>query len=100
MNSIGESSTTEQNGTNKHVNDREISKWLGRTLRVDLVDGRSIVGLLMCTDNEPNFILNHAEETWGPPATATHRRHQIGSVLINAKNVQRIYETPSLNSRF
>jgi small nuclear ribonucleoprotein (snRNP)-like protein len=59
--SLGTSSSNHNNPT------REISKWLGKTLRVELIDGRYITGTLVCTDSEPNFILTKAEESWGNP---------------------------------
>lgn len=58
------------NNHNNHHEDektRGISKWLGERLRVELVDGRSITGTLVCTDNEPNFILIQTDESWGLP---------------------------------
>lgn len=53
------------NHQNHNTPYRAISKWLGKNLRVELTDGRSITGILACTDDEPNFILIKAEESWG-----------------------------------
>ncbi|KAI6192392.1 CBR-CYN-10 protein [Aphelenchoides bicaudatus] len=80
---------------------RTISKWLGKRLHVDLIDGRTITGILACTDNGPNFILTQADETWNhQPGKIIPTRPQIGSVLINARHVRRIFEGGLLSANF
>ncbi|KAI6230578.1 Sm domain-containing protein [Aphelenchoides fujianensis] len=76
---------------------RTVAKWLNRRLKLELVDGRSVCGEFVLTDNSPNLILAHAEEWWGhdgrrtgAPASA----RQVGSVMIRGEHVLRIYETP------
>jgi small nuclear ribonucleoprotein (snRNP)-like protein len=79
-------------------NQRTVSKWMGKRLRVDLIDGRTITGILVCTDNEPNFILTHADEAWNQTDEALPKRSQIGSVLINARHVRRILKVDIFSS--
>lgn len=41
--------------------DREdlgVRRWLGKILRLELTDGRTIEGKFVCTDNAPNIILS------------------------------------------
>lgn len=73
---------------------RTIAKWLGKKLRVYLKDGRVITGILVCADNEPNFILTNAEESWEENGYT----RQQGSVLICMRYVRRIVEIGLLNS--
>lgn len=43
---------------------RTIKKWINETLRIELIDGRVITGILVCTDNVPNLIINCGIEFW------------------------------------
>lgn len=35
-----------------------VSKWLGKKLRIEMSDGRIVEGEFMCTDSVPNIILS------------------------------------------
>lgn len=42
----------------------QLTNWLNHLLRVDLTDGRTVIGRLVCTDNHPNIVLNYTKEYW------------------------------------
>ncbi len=39
-------------------------QFLNKSLRIELTDGRTIVGQFVCTDNHPNIVLADAREFW------------------------------------
>ena len=62
----------------------ELRSWLGWALKVELSDGRRVVGELECTDREPNVILSCSTEYWGPELRDLR---YIGLVMIPAAHI-------------
>uniref|UniRef100_A0A914GUD3 Sm domain-containing protein n=1 Tax=Globodera rostochiensis TaxID=31243 RepID=A0A914GUD3_GLORO len=74
-----------------------VERWLGETLRVELIDGRVIYGRFVCTDNVPNIILMDSREFWmfkedeaGGDRTRIPIR-RVGMVLIRGEHIKRIF---------
>ena len=40
----------------------KLSKWLNRNMRVKITDGRTLVGIFLCTDKDQNIILGSCQE--------------------------------------
>ena len=73
----------------QQTSERAVSKWLGKTLRVELVDGRSVRGQLALTDNAPNLVLAHSDEWWNDDCAS---RRSVGMVVVAAHAIRTIYE--------
>uniref|UniRef100_A0A915D8D0 Sm domain-containing protein n=1 Tax=Ditylenchus dipsaci TaxID=166011 RepID=A0A915D8D0_9BILA len=65
-----------------------VYKWINQTLRVDLTDGRVIVGTLVCTDSQPNLILVNSQEYWTAGKSTSPRC--VGMVMIASRHIQKI----------
>ena len=52
-----------ENDVNAAEELNKLRSYLGRTVRIDITDGRTIVGVFVCTDRESNLILREARET-------------------------------------
>lgn len=53
-----------QTNISSEKSSRTIEKWINKTLRIELIDGRVVIGIFICTDNVPNIIINNAIEFW------------------------------------
>ncbi|VDK86892.1 unnamed protein product [Litomosoides sigmodontis] len=69
--------------------DREdlgVRRWLGKILRLELTDGRTIEGKFVCTDNAPNIILSGCKEQWKNELQS----RTVGLVMANGKHIRSI----------
>lgn len=39
-----------------------LSKWLNKTLKVQITDGRTLIGIFLCTDKNSNIVLGSCKE--------------------------------------
>ncbi|VDN59931.1 unnamed protein product [Dracunculus medinensis] len=64
-----------------------VSKWLGKKLRIEMSDGRIVEGEFMCTDSVPNIILSGTKERWkGESEIRT-----IGLTMISGRHICSIH---------
>ncbi|KAL3985590.1 LSM domain family protein [Acanthocheilonema viteae] len=67
--------------------DLGVRRWLGKILRLELTDGRTIEGKFVCTDNAPNIILSGCKEQWKDEQES----RMVGLVMANGKHIRSIY---------
>ncbi|CAG9533634.1 unnamed protein product [Cercopithifilaria johnstoni] len=67
--------------------DLGVRRWLEKILRLELVDGRTIEGKFVCTDNAPNVILSGCKEQWKDEQES----RMVGLVMANGKHIRSIY---------
>ncbi|CAF1574677.1 unnamed protein product [Adineta steineri] len=84
--------------TDYHVEQarKQIKDWLNKPMRVSIIDGRVLVGVLLCTDRDQNLILGNCNEYIGSPSEQEEFR-VLGLALIPGQHIQSIYieEGPS-----
>ncbi|CAF1529596.1 unnamed protein product [Adineta steineri] len=84
--------------TDHHVEQarKQIKDWLNKPMRVSIIDGRVLVGVLLCTDRDQNLILGNCNEYIGSPSEQEEFR-VLGLALIPGQHIQSIYieEGPS-----
>lgn len=47
------------------ANRKIIRSWLNRTMKVQITDGRTVIGIFLCTDKHSNLILGSCKEYFG-----------------------------------
>ncbi|XP_022344822.1 N-alpha-acetyltransferase 38, NatC auxiliary subunit-like [Crassostrea virginica] len=45
---------------------KKLSSWLNKSMKVQMTDGRTLIGVFLCTDRERNVILGGCEEYLKP----------------------------------
>ncbi|XP_019713977.1 N-alpha-acetyltransferase 38, NatC auxiliary subunit isoform X2 [Hippocampus comes] len=53
--------TIEENGPSTHAREK-LQRLLNKNMRIRMTDGRTLVGLFLCTDRDCNIILGSAQE--------------------------------------
>jgi small nuclear ribonucleoprotein (snRNP)-like protein len=66
-------------------------------MRVSIIDGRVLVGVLLCTDRDRNLILGNCNEYIGSPSEQEEFR-VLGLALIPGQHIQSIYIDESSTS--
>ena len=61
-------STTTLTQISENKNREVLSGWLNKIMRVEITDGRVLVGTFLCTDKDQNIILGATQEF--PPKSA------------------------------
>ncbi len=69
---------------------KQITDWLNKPMRVSIVDGRVLVGVLLCTDRDQNLILGNCNEYIGSPSEQEEFR-VLGLALIPGQHIKSIY---------
>ncbi|CAF3196758.1 unnamed protein product [Rotaria socialis] len=79
-------------GTNVQVEQarKKLYDWLNKPMRVSIVDGRVLVGVLLCTDRDQNLILGNCNEYIGSPSEQEEFR-VLGLALIPGQHIKSIY---------
>ncbi|XP_053379233.1 N-alpha-acetyltransferase 38, NatC auxiliary subunit-like isoform X2 [Mercenaria mercenaria] len=44
-----------------------LRSWLNKSMKIQMTDGRTLIGIFLCTDSERNVILGSCEEYLKPP---------------------------------
>ncbi len=68
----------------------QIKDWLNKPMRVSIVDGRILVGVLLCTDRDRNIILGNCNEYIGSPSEQEEFR-VLGLALVPGQHIQSIH---------
>lgn len=72
----------------------KLRSWLNKSLRIDMSDGRVLVGIFLCTDRDANVILGSCTEylpedaNEEPNASATNEEpRMLGLVMVPGKHI-------------
>lgn len=68
---------------------KSLEKFLNKPMRIELSDGRIVIGNLVCTDNVPNIILQGSQEYWLKDWPNGYIR-DLGVVVIGGKHIKSI----------
>lgn len=77
--------------------ERKVNQWISKYLRIELIDGRVIIGKFVCTDNVPNLILTECMEFWkereemAMEGTDNLVKRNIGIVTIPGRHITKIF---------
>jgi small nuclear ribonucleoprotein (snRNP)-like protein len=84
------SNTLEESDAQIEQSRKQIKDWLNKPMRVSIIDGRVLVGVLLCTDREQNLILGNCNEYIGSPSEQEEFR-VLGLALVPGQHIQSIY---------
>ncbi|XP_013393113.1 N-alpha-acetyltransferase 38, NatC auxiliary subunit-like [Lingula anatina] len=58
----GESKNISEAEEEKSAGRKKLEGWLNKTMRIRMTDGRTLVGVFLCTDKDKNVILGSCQE--------------------------------------
>ncbi|XP_030750782.1 N-alpha-acetyltransferase 38, NatC auxiliary subunit [Sitophilus oryzae] len=65
-----------------------LRSWLNKTLKIRMTDGRTLVGVFLCTDRDANVILGSCSEYLPPDSTVFNEdTRMLGLVMIPGKHI-------------
>ncbi|XP_026806420.1 N-alpha-acetyltransferase 38, NatC auxiliary subunit [Rhopalosiphum maidis] len=86
---------------------RKLMSWLNQQMKVNLIDGRILVGTFVCTDKDAHIILSTCYEYFNEKDLDTGESRLLGLVMIPGRHivsihtdVQQINEQPINASNF
>lgn len=71
----------------------KLRNWLNKTLRVEMSDGRVLIGIFLCTDREANIILGSCaeylpgEQTNETTIASNDDARMLGLVMVPGKHI-------------
>lgn len=67
---------------------QKLENWLNKSMRIRMTDGRTLVGVFLCTDCDCNIIVGSCEEYLRPPDSEPREDPRIlGLAMIPGKHV-------------
>lgn len=66
---------------------RTLSKWLSRSMRISMSDGRTLVGQFLCTDQARNVILGSAQEYLNYTEENQDEPRMLGLAMVPGKYI-------------
>lgn len=65
-----------------------LRRWLNQSLRVEMSDGRTLVGSFLCTDRDQNIILGSCSEYLQPDTTgSTVEPRILGLAMVPGQHI-------------
>jgi len=79
-------------------NYRKLKSWLNKSMRIEMSDGRKLVGIFLCTDRDANVILGSCLEYMPKPAdgdgcswtSAAYEPRTLGLAMIPGHHIRKI----------
>ncbi|CAB3387427.1 Hypothetical predicted protein [Cloeon dipterum] len=81
----------------------KLRSWLNRMLKIEMTDGRILVGSFLCTDRDANVILgNCCEYLGGDEQTAQEDSRMLGLVMVPGRHIVSVQldEMPKPQNQF
>ncbi|XP_071805338.1 N-alpha-acetyltransferase 38, NatC auxiliary subunit-like [Asterias amurensis] len=65
-----------------------LNGWLNQTMRIRMTDGRTLIGLFLCTDKDRNVILGSCEEYLTPPDSSQKEEPRVlGLAMVPGQHI-------------
>ncbi|KAL4221323.1 N(alpha)-acetyltransferase 38 [Mactra antiquata] len=66
-----------------------LRSWLNKSMKIQMTDGRTLIGIFLCTDRDRNVILGSCEEYLKPPDTSEKREEPriLGLAMIPGHHI-------------
>ncbi|CAG9761975.1 unnamed protein product [Ceutorhynchus assimilis] len=79
----------------------QLRSWLNKTLKIKMTDGRTLIGVFLCTDRDANIILGSCSEYLpSDPTVSNEDPRMLGLVMIPGKHIVSLHidttEFPSI----
>lgn len=70
------------------VGRKQLESWLNKSLKIQMTDGRTLIGVFVCTDRECNIILGSCQEFLHyPEEEGKEEPRMLGLALIPGRHV-------------
>ncbi|KAG5887357.1 hypothetical protein JTB14_018372 [Gonioctena quinquepunctata] len=76
----------------------KLRAWLNKSFRVEMTDGRILIGVFLCTDRDSNIILGSCSEYLpqdGKTKPSNEEPRMLGLVMIPGKHIVSIHIDPN-----
>ncbi|KAK6177693.1 hypothetical protein SNE40_015744 [Patella caerulea] len=71
---------------------RKLQKWLNKSMKICMTDGRTLIGIFLCTDRDRNVILGSCEEYLKSPDSGEKEEPRIlGLAMIPGHHIISIH---------
>uniref|UniRef100_A0A1B6CL54 Sm domain-containing protein n=1 Tax=Clastoptera arizonana TaxID=38151 RepID=A0A1B6CL54_9HEMI len=104
LNSLNESgfldandANNQQNNDNKaHHNEelngrQKLQSWINKYMKIEMTDGRILIGMFLCTDRDGNIILGSCSEFLNPEVCGfSDEPRLLGLVMVPGRHIQSI----------
>ncbi|KAL5013761.1 hypothetical protein ScPMuIL_008031 [Solemya velum] len=72
---------------------KELEKWLNKSMKIEMSDGRTLIGVFLCTDKDRNVILGSCEEYLKPPDSTEEREEPriLGLAIVPGQHISTIH---------
>jgi len=64
---------------------------LNKTVKIEITDGRTLIGTYLCTDREKNIILGSCQEFIANPETSLEEPRLLGLAMIPGRHVKSLH---------
>lgn len=66
-----------------------LKKWLGKNMRVHISDGRTLIGVFLCTDKQMNIILTTVQEYFHySEEDCTEEPRSLGLAMVPGRHIK------------
>ncbi|XP_063965134.1 N-alpha-acetyltransferase 38, NatC auxiliary subunit-like [Lytechinus pictus] len=78
---------------------KRMESWLNQPMRIQMTDGRTLVGTFICTDKDRNVILGSCEEYVNPPDSPDKEEPRVlGLAMVPGQHIVSIEIDEASNS--
>ncbi|KAL8557946.1 N(alpha)-acetyltransferase 38, NatC auxiliary [Nucella lapillus] len=69
---------------------RKLETWLNKSMKIKMSDGRTLIGVFLCTDRDGNIILGTCEEYIHAPENEKEDPRVLGLAMVPGHHVDSI----------
>ncbi|XP_075223297.1 LSMD1 domain-containing protein Sbat [Lycorma delicatula] len=99
-NSSSSCSSARSNQSSKSSNDREetgkdkLFRWINKQMKIEMTDGRVLIGIFLCTDRDGNVILGSCSEYLTEVCGFFDEPRMLGLVMVPGRHIVSIHHAP------
>ncbi|KAI1296720.1 Protein SEC13 -like protein [Halotydeus destructor] len=68
----------------------KLESWLNKSMKIEMTDGRTLVGIFLCTDRDKNVILGNCLEYLGCPDDTDEDPRALGLAMVPGRFIKRV----------
>ncbi|KAK7093979.1 N-alpha-acetyltransferase 38, NatC auxiliary subunit-like [Littorina saxatilis] len=83
----GETQAETKDSAEKLLGCQKLEKWLNKSMRIKMSDGRTLIGVFLCTDRDGNVILGTCEEYIHGPESDDEEPRVLGLAMVPGHHI-------------
>ncbi|XP_025080593.1 N-alpha-acetyltransferase 38, NatC auxiliary subunit-like [Pomacea canaliculata] len=87
----GETQVSEVQVQPKSSGRQKLETWLNRSMKIKMSDGRTLIGVFLCTDRDGNVILGNCEEYIRGPESEDEEPRVLGLAMVPGHHILSIH---------